>query len=162
MYHRLPDNEAAAVVRRAIDLGVDYIDSAAGHDDGESERKIGLGIAGRRDGLHPATKTSHRDRDAAMADIERSLKLLDVDVIDCLQGLLKDRAEVALRGVLGLEGVSSALDEVDNLEQLEQNAAIARETEPLSDEEESDLLVAARELYEGRADDLWCIELPRD
>jgi len=40
--------ESAAIINRAIDLGVNYIDSAAGYSDGTSERHIGQVIQSRR------------------------------------------------------------------------------------------------------------------
>ena len=68
MYNFLDDNEAAAVVHRAIDLGVNYIDTAYGYQD--SEQKIGLVMAERRDEVYLATKTERRDRDAAAREID--------------------------------------------------------------------------------------------
>lgn len=108
MYNYLPDDQAAAVVRRALDLGVNYIDTAAGYED--SERKIGLAIAGRRDGVYIATKATARGRDEAMADIERSFERLGLDVIDCLQ--IHDLGtEEELAAVLGPNGAVKAIEE---------------------------------------------------
>ena len=41
--------EAAAITRRALDLGVNLIDTAEIYAFGRSERIVGEGIAGRRD-----------------------------------------------------------------------------------------------------------------
>ena len=82
-YNQLHDAEAAAVVGRAIDLGVNYIDTAHGYKD--SERKIGLVTADRRDEVFLATKTPQRSRDGAMRAVEESLKRLRTDRVDVVQ-----------------------------------------------------------------------------
>lgn len=250
MYNFLEDNEAAALVHRAIDLGVNYIDTAHGYK--ESERKIGLVMAERRDEVYLATKNGQRDRDGMAAEIEESFKRLRTDRIDCVQihdlhteedlakitgpdgalkaiesfqrdgsvrfvgvtshvypdilaqalreypfdtiltslgavhaavrpfyetimpvakergvgvlamkvmayGFLKDHADRALRFVLGLPGVSAAVVGVDNTEQVEQNAAIARAFQPLTEAERTDLLETAQRIYEERSSEAWFI-----
>ena len=75
--------EAVDVVRRALDLGVNLIDTARDYRD--SERKIGEAIKWRRDECYIATKTAKRDYSGALNDIEASLKELDVDYIDLVQ-----------------------------------------------------------------------------
>ena len=45
---RSTEEEAVEVVRRCLDLGVNFIDTANGY--GNSEERIGRAIAGRRDG----------------------------------------------------------------------------------------------------------------
>jgi predicted aldo/keto reductase-like oxidoreductase len=79
----LEDGEAAAVVNRAIDLGINYIDTAHGYQ--ESERKIGLVMPDRRKEVYLATKSSQRDRDGMAAEGEESFKRLQTDCIDCVQ-----------------------------------------------------------------------------
>lgn len=250
MYNFLEDNEAAALVHRAIDLGVNYIDTAHGYK--ESERKIGLVMAERRDEVYLATKNGQRDRDGMAAEIEESFKRLRTDRIDCVQihdlhteedlakitgpdgalkaiesfqrdgsvrfvgvtshvypdilaqalreypfdtiltslgavhaavrpfyetimpvakergvgvlamkvmayGFLKDHADRALRFVLGLPGVSAAVVGVDNTEQVEQNAAVARAFQPLTEAERTDLLETAQRIYEERSSEAWFI-----
>ncbi|NQT19738.1 MAG: aldo/keto reductase [Planctomycetes bacterium] len=80
---RISENEAATVIRTAIDLGVTFFDTAAGYTDSES--KIGKAIAGRRDGLVLATKSGSGTREGAQAEIERSLRQMKTDVIDLFQ-----------------------------------------------------------------------------
>ena len=75
--------EAVAVVRRALDLEIDFIDT--GRDYKTSEERIGKAIQGRREGLTLATKTSARDAKAALEDLEESRARLGVDVIDLWQ-----------------------------------------------------------------------------
>ncbi|MBE9506981.1 MAG: aldo/keto reductase, partial [Chloroflexi bacterium] len=45
---RPTEAEAIKVIRRAFDLGVNFIDTAYGYGDGMSEERIGKAIAGRR------------------------------------------------------------------------------------------------------------------
>src|SRR5476649_2792243 len=54
-----PQSEAdsVAALNRALDLGVNFIDTAAGYGDGKSERIIGGVLKGRRDEVIVATKT---------------------------------------------------------------------------------------------------------
>lgn len=82
-YNFLDDNAAAALIHRALDLGINYIDTAYSYAD--SERKIGLVMAERRAGVFLATKTIQRDRAGAAAEIEESFRRLRTDRIDCLQ-----------------------------------------------------------------------------
>ena len=53
---RYAGREAAAIVRRALDLGVNVIDTAEIYGFGRSERIVGAAIAGRRDEAFLATK----------------------------------------------------------------------------------------------------------
>ena len=80
---RLSIDEAAAVVRRCIELGINYIDTANAYT--TSEECIGKAIAGRRKDVIIATKSGGRTR----ADVEKhfalSLKHLGTDYIDLYQ-----------------------------------------------------------------------------
>lgn len=84
-----PDNEAVAVpiVERALDLGVNYIDTAAryGGDARWSERYIGAVMKGRRQQAFLASKTRDRSRDGSLRSLETSLKLLHTDHLDLWQ-----------------------------------------------------------------------------
>jgi len=79
------------MVNRALDLGVNYIDTARGYKD--SEDRIGKAIAGRRDEVIIATKGGGRNRASALESLELSLKHLQMDYIDLWQ----------IRGVNSLE-----------------------------------------------------------
>ena len=84
-----PDNEAEAVsiVERALDLGVNYIDTAAryGGDVPRSQTYIGKVMKRRRKEAFLATKTHDRTRDGSMRLLEQSLKLLQTDHLDLWQ-----------------------------------------------------------------------------
>lgn len=77
--------EAMAIINRALDLGVNYIDTAELYGGGRSERNIGQVMKTRRKEVFLATKTIKRDYDGAMRDLEGSLKNLQTDHIDCWQ-----------------------------------------------------------------------------
>ncbi len=79
----ISEEEAAACVNRAIDLGVNFIDTARCY--GDSEAKIGRVMAKRRDEVVLASKVIRRSREEAEEDIATSLKLLQTDVIDLYQ-----------------------------------------------------------------------------
>jgi aryl-alcohol dehydrogenase-like predicted oxidoreductase len=82
-------NESLAlqIVQRALELGVNYFDTSAiyGGPDRWSERYLGKGLKGSRDHVFIATKTKERTRDAALKNLDVSLKLLDTDHIDTWQ-----------------------------------------------------------------------------
>jgi aryl-alcohol dehydrogenase-like predicted oxidoreductase len=99
-----PQSEAASVaaLHRALDLGVTFIDTAAGYGDGKSERIIGRVLKGRREKVVVATKTppkmpghwppspycaaSERYPESYLREnVEQRLRNLGTDTIDVLQ-----------------------------------------------------------------------------
>ena len=85
---RPPENEAIKVIQRALDLGVNFIDTAWRYH--PSEERIGKAIAGRREQVIIATKTATRDKGdkakaTALEQLEMSLKDLKTDYIDLWQ-----------------------------------------------------------------------------
>ncbi|MHC5025028.1 MAG: aldo/keto reductase [Planctomycetota bacterium] len=86
---RLPTEEAAIeVVRRALDLGVRYFDTAPSYGLGRSESRIGRAIAGSgipREELFIATKTLQRDGAGARRELEESLARLRIESVDSVQ-----------------------------------------------------------------------------
>ncbi|MBU7013385.1 MAG: aldo/keto reductase [Theionarchaea archaeon] len=81
--NRPSEEKAIKVVQRALDLGVNFIDTANGYS--ESENRIGKAISGRREEVIIATKTGRRDKDAALQELEVSLERLRTDYIDIWQ-----------------------------------------------------------------------------
>jgi aryl-alcohol dehydrogenase-like predicted oxidoreductase len=107
-YNLLDDDaQAAAVIHRALDLGITYIDTAHGYKD--SERKIGLVMRERRRGVFLATKSTSRDYDGMSADIEESLRRLQTDQLDCVQ-LHDFKDEADLRAVTARDGALRAIE----------------------------------------------------
>ena len=84
-----PDNEAAAmaIIERALDLGVNYIDTAAIYGGGQrwSQRYIGQVMKRRRNQIYLASKTHDRTRDGSLRLLDESLKLLNTDHLDAWQ-----------------------------------------------------------------------------
>lgn len=90
------DNESIAAIRRALELGINWIDTAPVYGLGRSERVVAQAIAGRRHELILATKCSQVwneqgviSQDLSSASVKReceaSLKRLQTDVIDLYQ-----------------------------------------------------------------------------
>ncbi|MED4754290.1 aldo/keto reductase [Brevibacillus choshinensis] len=80
--HDCTEEEAIAIIRRAVEEGVNYFDTAPSYSDGQSETRVGLGLKGLRDKVWIATKTGGRTRDLALKDLEGSLKRLQTDYIN--------------------------------------------------------------------------------
>lgn len=82
-------NEAVAIplIERALDLGVNYIDTSSiyGGPQRWSERYIGEVMKRRRAAAFLASKTRERTRDASWRMLEQSLKLLNTDHLDLWQ-----------------------------------------------------------------------------
>jgi predicted aldo/keto reductase-like oxidoreductase len=100
-------DEAVKVIHRALDLGVNFIDTSPGYKD--SEERIGKAIAGRRDQVIIATKT-YDDKATALKCLERSLKRFNTDYIDLWQFLNVSNFENYER-VLGPGGGMEAAQE---------------------------------------------------
>jgi hypothetical protein len=74
-----------ALVRHALERGIDYFDTAESYGGGESERTLGRALRGRRDAVVLASKVEcgARDtRDRLMGALEASLRRLGTDRID--------------------------------------------------------------------------------
>lgn len=101
-----PNNEAAAVpiIDRALDLGVNYIDTSSiyGGKDRWSERYVGQVMKRRRNEAFLASKTKERTKDGSLRMLEESLKLLNTDHLDLWQlhdiGLPEDVDAVFAKG----------------------------------------------------------------
>ena len=78
------DAEAAALVHRAMELGVNTFDTAHVYGNGESERKLGLALEGERHRVWLNTKIIDRTYDGAKRQFETSLQRLRTDYVDLL------------------------------------------------------------------------------
>ena len=93
------DNDSIAAINKAIDLGVNFIDTALAYGNGHSEQVIGKVLKTRKEKIYIATKIppltwppppdSHSKdafpREKIIESIETSLRNLDVDCIDLIQ-----------------------------------------------------------------------------
>jgi aryl-alcohol dehydrogenase-like predicted oxidoreductase len=88
------DRESMAALHRALDLGVNFFDTADVYGDGRSERLLAQLRRERSETFHIATKAGRRlnphlaggyARENLTAFVERSLKNLETEAIDLLQ-----------------------------------------------------------------------------
>lgn len=77
--------ESEAIIQRALDLGINYIDSAAGYGDGTSEKHIGMVLKTRRKEAFVTSKTADRTYDGSMRFLERTLRNMNTDHLDLWQ-----------------------------------------------------------------------------
>jgi aryl-alcohol dehydrogenase-like predicted oxidoreductase len=92
---RLDEETSRPVIQTALDVGINFFDTAEGYGDGLSEEFIGRAIKGRRDQVFLATKFGLRtlhvpgkgkgSRANAMIAIDKSLNRLGTDHIDLYQ-----------------------------------------------------------------------------
>jgi aryl-alcohol dehydrogenase-like predicted oxidoreductase len=91
-----PDHdESIAIIHRALDAGINFIDTADFYSQGESEEIVGKALAGRRDDVILATKVglpfddnpNHKggSRRWIVESVENSLRRLGTDRIDLFQ-----------------------------------------------------------------------------
>ena len=91
-----PDHDdCSKIIDRAIDAGINFIDTADVYSHGESEKIVGKAIKGKRDDLVLATKfffpmgedVNHQggSRKWIIREVEKSLKRLKTDYIDLYQ-----------------------------------------------------------------------------
>jgi len=77
----VPIEQCVATIHRAMDAGLNLIDTAPGYEDGYSEQIVGRALQGRRDGMFVIDKID--DHDAPVApQIEKSLSNLKIDHTD--------------------------------------------------------------------------------
>ncbi len=88
------DRESLRALERAVDLGVNFFDTADVYGDGRSERLLAQLKRNHRETIHVATKAGRRlsphvasgyNRENLTAFVERSLKNLEADALDLLQ-----------------------------------------------------------------------------
>src|SRR6202035_716865 len=138
------DEESAAAIHRAVELGVNWIDTAAGYGFGRSERVVGRALAGMVDRPYVFTKASLLDdgtrhirhslkRESILREAEASLARLGIDAIDLYQihWPIPDEdieegwaamAELKQQGLVRHIGVSNF--DVDQLRRIQQIAPI--------------------------------------
>jgi hypothetical protein len=98
--------ESAAIVNRALDLGINFFDTARGYTD--SEEKLGAALKARRSEAVVATKSMARTREAMAADIRKSLDTMGLDYIDLYQ-MHNVKSKKELDRVLSPDGALAAL-----------------------------------------------------
>jgi len=92
IYGQPDDAEVTATIHRALDMGINFLDSADAYANGKNEEVVGRALKGKRDKVFLATKFGQKPWDPerridsrpeyVQQACEASLKRLGVDVID--------------------------------------------------------------------------------
>jgi aryl-alcohol dehydrogenase-like predicted oxidoreductase len=119
----VPLAQCVATVRRAMDAGLNVIDTAPGYENGYSEEILGEALQGRREGMFLIDKIDHHLEPVA-PQVEASLKRLRIDHADAFVfhglsdletwrkvtapgGGMEQLAECRRKGQLRFRGISS-------------------------------------------------------
>ena len=102
-----------SAIKRAVELGITYFDTAPGYGGGEGESIYGEALEGVREDVFIATKVS-LDVEDARASVEESLKLLRTDYVDLVQvhgnSYTSDQAD----DILAIDGTLEQLEQLKN------------------------------------------------
>jgi uncharacterized protein len=101
--------DAEEIIHRAIDLGVNYIDTSPTYGGGGSETNIGSVMRTRRDEVFLATKTHDRSYDGTLRLFESSVQRLKTDRIDLYQ-VHNVRVDSDITEALGKNGAVRAIE----------------------------------------------------
>jgi len=77
----VPLEQCVRTIHRAMDAGLNVIDTAPGYEEGYSEQIVGAALKGRRDGMFVIDKIDHVT-DAVAPQVDASLKALGLDTVD--------------------------------------------------------------------------------
>jgi aryl-alcohol dehydrogenase-like predicted oxidoreductase len=79
----VPRDRCVATLRRALDAGVNVVDTAPVYEDGYSEEIVGAALRGRREGIFLVDKIDHLDRPVG-PQLDGSLERLGLPGVDLL------------------------------------------------------------------------------
>jgi len=79
----VPKDQCVRTIRRALEAGVNVLDTAPLYEDGYSEEIVGAAVRGRRDGVLVVDKIDHLDRPVG-PQLDESLERLDLPAVDVL------------------------------------------------------------------------------
>jgi predicted aldo/keto reductase-like oxidoreductase len=123
------EEESEKIIHRAIDLGINYIDTAAAYGQGVSQKNIGLVMKTRRQEVFLATKTHDRTYDGSMKLLEESLKSLQTDHLNLWQ-LHNVQQQSQVDQIFSNTGAIKALEKAKS-EGIVKNLGITGHFEPL-------------------------------
>ena len=83
-YGRVDDKESVHAIRKALDLGINFFDTADCYMRGRNEEMVGRAFQGKRDKVFIQTKVHDHDEKQMRDSVERSLRRLRTDYIDVL------------------------------------------------------------------------------
>jgi predicted aldo/keto reductase-like oxidoreductase len=107
---RLEENDAIKLFQEAIDRGINFSDNSWDYNQGESERRVGKALKGRRDKVFVMSKFDGRTKDSALKQLDESLQRLQVDHLDLWQFHENIRLEDPDR-FFAVGGAHEAMDE---------------------------------------------------
>jgi aryl-alcohol dehydrogenase-like predicted oxidoreductase len=93
-YGPIDEAESIAAIRRALELGIDFLDTADVYGDGANEELVGKAIAGRRDDYEIATKFGNRWFDDGSRTIDGSPEYVHQAIDASLRRLGTDHVDL--------------------------------------------------------------------
>ncbi len=123
------EEESEKIIHRALDLGINYIDTAASYGQGVSQLNVGRVMKTRRNEVWLSTKTHDRTYDGSMRLLEESLKNLQTDHIDTWQ-LHNVQRQEQIDQIFASNGAIKALEKA-KAEGMVRNLGITGHFEPL-------------------------------
>jgi len=123
------EEESEKIIHRAIDLGINYIDTAAAYGKGVSQLNFGRVMKTRRNEVWLSTKTHDRTYDGSMRLLEESLKNLQTDHLDTWQ-LHNIQKQEHMDQIFAADGAIKALEKA-KAEGIVRTTGITGHFEPL-------------------------------
>ena len=92
------EEQSIGIIRKAIDMGVNFLDNAHVYNDGRSETMMGLALRdGYREKVLLMTKLNARTLEGIKQQLETSLKRFGLDSFDLMQSItLASRREMSM------------------------------------------------------------------
>src|SRR6202008_1566486 len=82
---RLEEADWVKLFQAAVDRGINFSDNSLDYNQGESERRVGKALKGRRDRVFVMSKFDGRTKGSALAQLDQSLQRLGTDHLDLWQ-----------------------------------------------------------------------------
>ena len=123
------EEESEKIINRAIDLGINYIDTAASYGRGVSQLNIGRVMKTRRSEVWLSTKTHDRTYDGSMRLLEESLTNLQTDHLDTWQ-LHNVKTQDQMDQIFASDGAMKAMEKAKS-EGMVRKIGITGHYEPL-------------------------------